>query len=454
VSAVTDRPGTGEFDAVADDAAKPNPGVTRSYARNARLLTAAIGTTGLMTAGYFVVASHVLVEVSAKRIDLVWSIMWVIISVIYRPIEQLLSRTIADRRARGLGSHPLQAAVTLQGTFALIFVALALAFHHVLRYQVLDGSGVLFWVLVFGVLFYAMSYFARGWLAGHQHFGLYGGLVMLESASRLLFAGVVAVGITHGQSAVAIGIAAAPFVSLVVVPLAFARRGENPRDPEGAQVRNSARESTGFAMSVAAIMLAEQALLNASVITVDATAANAALAGIVFNVLLIARAPLQLFQAIQTSLLPHLAKLEATEGHADFKRLIRNVVLVIAGLTVCVALGLLAIGPFVMAHVFGQHFEYGRIGLAAVGLGMGFHLVAGTLNQAALARGQARFSSAAWLVAAGLFLVWTVLPIVPDALVRVEIGYCAATALLCGFQYALFRAGESTRAHGAVPAAA
>ena len=57
-------------------------------------------------------------------------------------------------------------------------------------------------------------------------------------------------------------------------------------------------------------MLAEQTLLNAAVLTVDATSANRALAGIVFNVLLIARAPLQLFQAIQTSLLPHLTGLE------------------------------------------------------------------------------------------------------------------------------------------------
>ena len=39
--------------------------------------------------------------------------------------------------------------------------------------------------------------------------------------------------------------------------------------------------------------------------------------------LLIARAPLQLFQAIQTSLLPHLTGLEATEGHAAFARAIR-----------------------------------------------------------------------------------------------------------------------------------
>ena len=61
-------------------------------------------------------------------------------------------------------------------------------------------------------------------------------------------------------------------------------------------------------------MLSEQTLLNAAVLTVAATSPNNALAGIVFNVLLIARAPLQLFQAIQTSLLPHLTGLEATDG--------------------------------------------------------------------------------------------------------------------------------------------
>ena len=54
--------------------------------------------------------------------------------------------------------------------------------------DVFDGSAALYWILVGGVLAYAASYFARGWLAGHQRFALYGGLVLLESCSRFLFA--------------------------------------------------------------------------------------------------------------------------------------------------------------------------------------------------------------------------------------------------------------------------
>src|SRR5439155_14080164 len=202
---------------------------------------------------------------------------------------------------------------------------------------------------------------------------------------------------------------AAAFVSLLVIPWALGRRAAAGGVRAAAA---SARESTGFALAVAGIMLAEQTLLNAPVLTVDATAADAALAGIVFNVLLIARAPLQLFQSVQTSLLPHLSGLEATQGHAAFARAIRLTVLAIAAFAGAVALGLLVIGPFAMSHLFGQDFSYGRVGLAVVGIGMGLHLTAGTLNQAALARGQAGRAGAVWLACAALFVVWTLVPLV------------------------------------------
>src|SRR6185312_16960414 len=90
--------------------------------------------------------------------------------------------------------------------------------------DVFDHYAALYDVLVVGTLAYGGSYFARGWLAGHEYFGLYGGLVLMESTSRVCFALAVALGIASGQTAVALGIAAAPLLSLVVVPSAFARQ--------------------------------------------------------------------------------------------------------------------------------------------------------------------------------------------------------------------------------------
>jgi O-antigen/teichoic acid export membrane protein len=185
-------------------------------------------------------------------------------------------------------------------------------------------------------------------------------------------------------------------------------------------------------------MLSEQTLLNAAVLTVAANS-RSALAGVVFNVLLIARAPLQLFQAIQTSLLPHLTGLDARKSHAAFNRAVRVTVLAIAAFATAVALGLLAIGPFVMTHLFGQHHSYNRAGLALIGVGMGLHLVSGTLNQAALARNRARAAACCWILAASLFLAWMLLPIVDDQLLRTEVGYAGATAVLALTLTAVYR---------------
>lgn len=464
--------------ASANAPARDGEGRKRSYGSGARILSVGIASTGLLTFAYFSIASHVLGEQPAKRIDLLWSVMFVIISVIYRPIEQLLSRTIAGRRARGHAQHALRVPMLIQGAFALVFLAVALALHEELVDHVFEHEEALYVVLVVGTLAYAASYFARGWLAGHERFGLFGGLVLMESVSRICFALAVAIGVAHGETAVALGIAAAPFVSLVVVPLAFARTGGSRTDgssaigaPEPARdapapitvdeadaalagpgtegVQETAahddlslRRGGGFAVWVSGIMLSEQTLLNAAVLTVDATSPNRALAGIVFNVLLIARAPLQLFQAIQTSLLPHLTGLEATAGHDAFARAIRTTVLAILAFAAIVALALLLVGPFALRHVFfGQHYSYKGFGLALIGVGMGLHLCSGALNQAALARDRARAAACCWLLAAAVFVGWMLLPAISEQLLRAEVGYAGATALLALALTALYRQG-------------
>jgi O-antigen/teichoic acid export membrane protein len=460
---------------------------TRSYGSGARILSIGIASTGLLTLAYFSISSHVLGEAAASRIALLWSVMFVLISVIYRPIEQLLSRTIAERRARGHAEHPLRVPIAIQAGFALAFLVIALALHEQLVDGVFDHYETLYDVLVFGTLAYAASYFARGWLAGHEYFALYGSLVLMESVSRLCFAVAVALGISSGQSAVALGIAAAPLVSLIVVPAAFARRGQERRErlgqaPIGSHLADAAlagpitadeadaalagpgtegvqeaaaheelslRRGTGFAAWVSGIMLSEQTLLNAAVLTVAGTSDKEALVGVVFQVLLIARAPLQLFQAIQTSLLPHLTGLEATAGHDAFARSIRVTVLAIGLFATAVALALLAIGPFVMRHLFGQHYAYDRLGLALVGVGMGLHLASGALNQAALARDRARAAALCWLLAAGAFLAWMLTPAVANQLARTEIGYAGATGLLALLLWTLYRQGPRSLDRGA-----
>ncbi|HEY1507764.1 MAG TPA: hypothetical protein VGF93_02100 [Solirubrobacteraceae bacterium] len=439
----------------------PPPGdANKAYASGARVLSIGIASTGIFTFAYLATASHVLDQQAYGRVSLCWAVMFVVLSVIYRPIEQLLSRTIADRRARGLHGHTLRVPALIQTGFALLFLITALALRPQIEQNLFDGSAGLYWILVVGVMAYAASYFARGWLAGNQRFALYGALVFLESTSRFLFALAVAVGIGSGQTAVGLGMAVAPFVSLMVIPFAFGHL--RPRGPAGVPIADAAREGpahagieevaedlslmhgAGFAVAVVGIMLAEQTLMNASVLIVNAQSGRA-LAGFVFNVMLIVRAPLQLFQAIQTSILPHLAGLEARESPDEFHRAIRLTIRTIAAFAGAVALGLLLIGPFVMTALLGNKgFSYGRFGLALVGLGMGLHLVSGTLNQAALARNRARLAAIAWLVAAGLFVAFVALPTISAEVTRVEVGYFGGALVLCGLLSLVYRLGPTS----------
>jgi O-antigen/teichoic acid export membrane protein len=418
---------------------------TKRFGRSAAMLSIGVGSAGLLTYVYFSLASHNLDRTSYGEIVVLWSAVFVTISVLFRPVEQLLSRTIAARQARGepIG-EALRVGATIQIALAVAFAATALALRGPLQDDLLSGNSTLYWILVAAVLAFGASFFARGFLAGSRRFVLYGSLLLAESTARMSFALAVAVGIASGQTAVALGVVAAPVLSLTVVPLAFAgramsRRATPPR-PEASQAQFTLAHGGGFAAAVLLIMISEQSLLNAGPLIVRASE-GAAAAGFIFNVLMIARAPLVLFQAVATSLLPHLTRLRSSADADDadaFRMSVRVTVGAIAAFAGLVGLIVAIAGPELMQLAFGEKFTYDRAGLLIVTAGMGFYLASGTLNQAALAQGQVRGAAARWVVCAAGFIGWNLLPVL-DEFRRVEVGFAGAAALLCTLLYLLYR---------------
>jgi O-antigen/teichoic acid export membrane protein len=430
-----------------------------TYGRGAAVLSVGIGVTGLITYAYFALASHSLPKDDYGRISLLWSSVFIVVSILYRPVEQLLSRTIADRAARGqTGSEHLRVAATIQLGLGALFAVLALVFRPTIEHDLFDGDSALYWVLFVAVLAYAASYFARGFLAGSRKLGLYGGLVFIESIARCAFALAVAIGLAHGQTATAMGIAAAPLLSLVVVPWALRRQIRSDGDGGGAPAEMGGEpdvtepeftlsHGAGFAAAVLVIMVCEQAIYNAGPLLIKATESPAAeasaLAGFAFNVLLIARAPLQLFQAIQTSILPHLTALRATGESDPFRRSINMTLMAIGVFAAGSALVMAAVGPTIMRLAFGGNFDYPRGGLVMIAAGMGFYLSAATLNQAALARAKARQAAVVWVITAVAFVVFLLLPGFDDRVLQLEVGYLGAAGLLCLLLYGLYRRSSS-----------
>jgi O-antigen/teichoic acid export membrane protein len=419
------------------------------YGKTASFLAIGVGLTGVITYVYFFIASHVLSKPDYGQITVLWSAVFITISTLYRPIEQLLSRNIAQHTVKGEPiSGTMRVASTIQLGLSLSFAVVALALRGPIQNGVLEGNETLYWVFFSAVLFYAASYFARGFLAGSKRFGLFVALILSESCFRTIFAVLVAISVLSGQSAVAIGIVAAPALSLMVVPFAFARRARREQATAPAQAASDDSDSSvsmakggGFAAAVLVIMFSEQAFLNTGPLAIRSLQ-DAAAAGFIFNVLMIARAPLQLFQAVSTSILPHLTSLHASEEPGSEDEFHRSVRMVLLGLVAFTALALLfmaAVGPKAMQIAFSNKFTYDREGLLLVTLGMGLYLGSVTVNQACIAQGQVRRAAARWITCAALFIGWNFVPLVSNEYRRVEIGFLLAAGVLFSLLYYVYR---------------
>jgi O-antigen/teichoic acid export membrane protein len=420
----------------------------RSYGRRASLLSIGVGITGLITYLYFAIASHELSRDQYGEVAVLWSAVFIVVSILQRPVEQLLSRTVSENLANGTPiGHTVRVAATIQLSVAVGFDIVALALKTPIQDHLLHGNSTLYWIGVAAITAYGASYFARGFLAGSHRLTIYALLIMSESVARTALPAAVALGIASGQTAVAMGIVAAPTLSLMVVPFAFLRRfgGEAAAPPGDAATPATApvdeftlARGGRFAAGVFLIMLSEQTFMNAGIIVTNATA-GAAAAGYIFNVLMIARAPLQLFQAVQTSLLPHLTRLGYQGDEDDFRASVRVTILAVVAFAGVVAIAMLIAGPHLMQIAFGKKHSYQRSDLVIVSVGMGLYLSAATLNQAALAKGQLRRASFCWIGCALAFVIWILVPIVSDELNRVVFGYLGAAALLCALLYWLYR---------------
>jgi O-antigen/teichoic acid export membrane protein len=188
------------------------------------------------------------------------------------------------------------------------------------------------------------------------------------------------------------------------------------------------------------IVLSEQLFLSSGALILRVTEGAVATA-FIFNVLMLARAPIYLFQAVATSLLPHLTRLRfrpGVGGEDAFRLSVRVTIAAVVGFAALVTAIVLVAGPALMQVAFSDRYSYDRAGLLIVTVGMGFYLAAATLTQAALAQGQARRAAMCWIGCALTYAGWNLLPIL-DEFRRVEVGFALAAVTLCALLYLLYR---------------
>jgi O-antigen/teichoic acid export membrane protein len=411
--------------------ADPTPAAaTRRFARGAGLLAVGIAATGIVTFAYFSVASHTLTKDEYARIARLWSILLIVVAVVHRPIEQLISSTLARHRVAGThAGGGVRGALILQTGLGCAWLAAGILLRGELRDGPFDGSATLTWILIASVPAYAVGYIARGWLAGSGRFLAYGALTLLEASTRLCFALVVAIGLAEGQDAVALGIPVAGVASLLLVAGVALRR--RPPPSQTAAPASDLGRGAGFALGALIVLVCEQGLLGIPVLAADSLSNDTALSGLVFNLLVVMRAPLHLFQSVQVSLLPHLAGLRAGGDHTAFSHALRTVVASSVAVGIGASVVLLGAGPPLMGLVFGDGADYPRSALTLMGAAIALHLTASALTQAALADHAANRAAVAWVL--GVAAMGAVLAVDPgwNHLLLAAVSYVAATLVIC-----------------------
>jgi O-antigen/teichoic acid export membrane protein len=391
------------------------------------ILSAAVLVSGLLAYAFQVLCARVLGADAFGQLAVLWATVFLATVILFRPIEQTLSRSVADRMARGEEVRTVARAVgaLAAGVLALLVVVMVVAWEP-LTDRLFLGNETLTMMLALGVITFGASYVLRGTFGGARWFPGYGLVLVSDAVARLLIAIplLVTASVDLAAAALAFGAVVGTLLPLYVgrhVVARTLRRGEKgTRFDLGAALR--------FAAPASGIAAADQLLVNGAPILVmleggdDASRA----AGVVFAATMLVRVPVYLFQGLAASLLPNLTRMQATVGHADVRRAVTRTVSLLLAVGAVTVLAGATIGPAAMQVLFGAEFRAGHLELALLGAGVGCYLAAATISQALLALERATRAAVVWIGSAALFVaLFVTLP--GSELGRVSAAFAVAT---------------------------
>lgn len=336
---------------------------------------------------------------------------------LFLPLEQEVSRALAERRTLNLGGAPLvRRAATIGIGLALGVLVIMIATSRLLVEHVFDDQLLLLVGLAIGVVAALAGHLTRGCLSGTSNFRAYGVYIGADGLIRFLLCIVIAVaGVkTAGWYGVAVGLA-----GLLAVPVALrTQRPELEPGPEAAW-----REISRALGYLLAASLCAYTLMNIGPVLVKvlATDAETKIAGRFLSAVVVARIPLFLFQAIQAALLPKLTGLASAGRLGDFRAGLRRLLSVVAVLAVLGTIVGYLLGPFVVRTMSGPEFDMTHRTMGLLAAGSGFYMMALALAQAVIALGGHRRQLVGWfsgVVALGA----TTLLASDDLYFRVELG--------------------------------
>jgi O-antigen/teichoic acid export membrane protein len=380
---------------------------------------------GLCSYGFLAVSGRVLGRVEYAPLATLWAVIFVIGPGFFLPLEQEVSRALAARRGRGVGTGPvLRRAAVLGGVLASALVVMTIALGPFMTDRLFSGEWVMVGALAVGHLAFYVSHLARGGFSGLVRFRAYSVLIAADGLMRfLLCVGLAILGFeVAGPYGVALAIAP-------ILAVGIALRGQRELVTPGPDAPWS-ELSTALGWLLFGSVLA-QTLPNIPVLAVELLSTDEQ-AGAVsdFQVgLIVARVPLFLFLAVQAALLPKLSALAGAGRIDEFRSGFRRLVLVVVAIGAIGTIAAFTIGPWAVRLLWGPEFDLDHRTLGLLALGSALYMLAVAMAQAVIAlHGHAR-QAFVWLLGVVVFVVTVVAMGDADVFLRAEIGLVAGAGV-------------------------
>lgn len=374
-------------------------------------------------------STYAVLAVAARQLDArhyaSFSAFWALLNIagigLFLPLDQEVSRGVADRRARGEGRGALvrrawTLGIAMGGAAALMVLATGPLSAH----NLFGGEWGLVVVLSLAMVGAAALYLTWGTLGGNARFPSYGwcmatlGLVLIAAGAVLMVAKV--------RSPVPYA-AAFPLAYLIASSTGMASRG----DLGGAGEHARWSELTASMGQLTAASVMSQLVVNSGtvVVAVLATPAEAVVVGQFLSGLVLTRVPIFLYTAVNVTLLPELSALVAVGDRAGFARRLRALSAQLAAAGAVIIVGSALLGPWVLQLVFGESYRLSGASMAVLAAGAVAYMLTLAFGQGVVA--YRRQAWVAWSWAFGVLCLAVATAIGSSLLGRVQAGYLAGS---------------------------
>ena len=383
------------------------PAPARGFRAQGTTLMVAGGLLSALAAYLFqIVGARALGTVGFAPISVLWTMFFILATVVLVPAEQHITREAASGRrvltTRGL--LPPVVAMALSAVIGVLFVFLTLDRVFLGDPMFMVATTVLFVV-------YGLYEVARGVLAGHRKFGLIGWAMIGESAGRLILAVAF---LAVAQVAISLAWAMA-LGGLTVLATRFWRF-----DHQAASGSMSA--ASKFLGVYVVGSAASQVLLGGAPLAVLALGGGPELISIAFVTFTLYRAPLTLTYLLQGRILPYLVRMAETGDRTEADRLITRIMTVGVGLCLAGALTGYLVGADVVQLLLGAEFRPSPEVAALVAGGVVAAVTTQLVGQFLVAQGRTAALTVVWSIGLAIAVVVLVVSSL-EPLTRVSLAF-------------------------------